>query len=177
MESLKEYLRPRELLLLLDNFEQVLEAGSYVAELLATCPRLKVLVTSRELLHLYEEHNFPVPPLDLPDPGRGYAPPLEQLVEYDAVRLFSRRALVVKPDFAVDATNAVALAEICVRLDGLPLAIELAAARVRHFLPQDMLARLEHHLPLLHRRRARPAGTPADHARYHRLELSIVGRC
>jgi predicted ATPase/DNA-binding CsgD family transcriptional regulator len=152
MESLKEYLRPRELLLLLDNFEQVLEAGPYVADLLATCPRLKVLVTSRELLHLYEEHNFPVPPLDLPDPRRLSVlrpPPLEQLIEYDAVRLFSRRALVVKPDFAIDATNAVAMAEICVRLDGLPLAIELAAARVQHFLPQEMLVRLEEHLPLL----------------------------
>ena len=151
IESLKEFLRSRELLLLLDNFEQVLEAGSYVADLLASCPRLKVLATSRELLHLYEEHNFPVPPLDLPDTGQFSGlrpPPLEQLVECDAVRLFSRRALVVKPDFAVDATNAVALAEICVRLDGLPLAIELAAARVQHFLPQDMLVRLERHLPL-----------------------------
>jgi len=157
IESLKEFLRPRELLLLLDNFEQVLEAGPYVADLLATCPRLKVLVTSRELLHLYEEHNFPVPPLGLPDigrlsvlPSRAQDPlPLEELIECEAVRLFSRRALVVKPDFAVDATNVVALAEICVRLDGLPLAIELAAARVQHFLPQEILVRLEHHLPLL----------------------------
>jgi len=147
IESLKEHLRPKKLLLLLDNFEQVLEAGPYVADLLESCPRLKVLVTSRELLHLYESYNFPVLPLALPDTGR--LPPLEQLIEYDALRLFSRRALLVKPDFAIDATNAAALVEICARLDGLPLAIELAAARVRHFLPQEMLARMEHLLPLL----------------------------
>jgi predicted ATPase/DNA-binding CsgD family transcriptional regulator len=147
MEILMEHLQGKQMLLLLDNFEQVLEAGSNVAELLAGCVRLKVLVTSRELLHLYEEQTFPVPPLDLPDLTR--LPLLEQLAECDAVHLFVRRALVVKPDFALDATNAAALAEICRRLDGLPLAIELAAARVRHFSLQEMLARMEHRLPLL----------------------------
>jgi predicted ATPase/DNA-binding CsgD family transcriptional regulator len=147
MKILLEHLQGMRMLLLLDNFEQVLEAGSNVAELLAACAHLKMLVTSRELLRLYEERSFPVPSLDLPDLTR--LPPLEQLAECDAVSLFVRRALIVKPDFAMDNTNAVALAEICQRLDGLPLAIELAAARLRHFSLQEMLARMGHRLPLL----------------------------
>jgi predicted ATPase/class 3 adenylate cyclase len=147
LESLKEYLRDKRLLLVLDNFEQVVEATPLVAELLAACPRLKVLVTSRSVLHLYGEHDFPVPPLALP--SRRPQPPLERLTQYEAVRLFIERAQAVKPDFAVTNENAPAVAEICHRLDGLPLAIELAAARSRLLPPSAMLARLERRLPLL----------------------------
>ena len=135
------------MLLLLDNFEQVVAAAPVVAELLVGCPKLKVLVTSREVLRLSGEHEFPVPPLALPDLQR--LPALEPLSQYAAVALFIQRALAVKPDFTVTNANAPAVAEICVRLDGLPLAIELAAARIRLLTPQAMLARLESRLQLL----------------------------
>src|SRR5688572_907376 len=147
IESLKSYLRDRDMLLVLDNFEQVVEAASTVAELLSYSPHLKVLTTSREVLHLYDEHSFPVPPLAFPEPK--HLPPLEQLTQYEAVRLFIQRALAVKPDFQVTNDNAPAVAEICVRVDGLPLALELAAARVRLLPPEAILTRLEHRLPLL----------------------------
>jgi predicted ATPase/DNA-binding CsgD family transcriptional regulator len=146
-ESLKSFLRDRVVLLVLDNFEQVAEASSIVSELLASSHSLKVLATSREVLHLYDEHTFPVPPLDLPEPN--HLPPLEQLTQYEAVRLFTRRAMAVKPDFQVTNDNAPAVAQICYRLDGLPLAIELAAAHVRLLSPEAMLTRLEHRLPML----------------------------
>jgi predicted ATPase/class 3 adenylate cyclase len=150
-DALKEHLGRKRLLLVLDNFEQVLDAAPAVANLLAACPQLKVLVTSRAVLRLSGEHDFAVPPLALPDPvrlphGGGLA---EGLRQYEAVRLFIERALAAKSDFAVTNENAPAVAEICVRLDGLPLAIELAAARVRVLSPQAMLARLHHRLPLL----------------------------
>ncbi|HEX9987316.1 MAG TPA: tetratricopeptide repeat protein [Chloroflexia bacterium] len=153
-EILKDYLRSKQILLVLDNFEQVVEAASTVAELLASSPRLKVLTTSREVLHLYNEHSFPVPPLAFPEPKqllglKSNSSPLEQLTQYEAVRLFIQRALAVKPDFQVTNDNAPAVAEICVRVDGLPLAIELAAARVRLLPPEAILSRLEHRLPLL----------------------------
>jgi predicted ATPase/DNA-binding CsgD family transcriptional regulator len=147
IESLKRYLRDREMLLVLDNFEHVLEAASTVGELLAASPQLKVLTTSREVLHLHEEHIFQVPPLDFPDPKHLLS--LERLTEYEAVRLFIQRARKAKPDFQVTLENALAVAGICNRLDGLPLAIELAAVRVRMLSPEAMLTRLEHGLPLL----------------------------
>ena len=147
LESLTAYLRPKHLLLLLDNFEQVVEAAPVVADLLATCPGLKVLVTSRAALHVRSEHEVPVSPLDLPTPAR--LPPLEELAQVPAVALFVERVREVKPDFALTADNAQAIAEICRRLDGLPLALELAAARSNMFLPEALLARLEHRLPLL----------------------------
>jgi predicted ATPase/class 3 adenylate cyclase/Tfp pilus assembly protein PilF len=146
-ESLKDYLGERRLLLLLDNFEQVLGAAPAVTELLAAAPGLKVLATSRAPLGLYGEHEFPVPPLTLPDPKR--PPPLERLTQYEAVGLFVERARAVKPDFAITNESAPAVAEICARLDGLPLAIELAAARVRLLSPQAMLTRLGNRLKLL----------------------------
>ncbi len=146
-QQLKEYLREKQLLLVLDNFEQVIDAAPLVTELLTIAPRLKVLVTSRETLHLYGETDFPVPPLSLPDPKR--LPPLEQLTRYEAVALFIERALAVKPAFAVTNENAPAIAEICYRLDGLPLAIELAAARARVLAPQRMLTELSHRLSFL----------------------------
>jgi predicted ATPase len=146
-ESLKAYLSDKQMLILLDNFEHVLEAAPQVAELLATCPRLKVLVTSRAVLHLRGEKEFPVRPLALPDPKR--LPPFETLSQYAAVALFIQRALDVKPEFAVTNANAPAVAEICARLDGLPLAIELAAAWIKLFPPQALLGRLESRLKLL----------------------------
>ncbi len=146
-ESLKDYLRDRMALLVLDNFEQVLDAGPLVAELLSAAPKLQVLVTSRAVLHLYGEHAFPVPPLALPP--RGPRPSAELVAESEAVRLFVDRARAAKPDFAVTADNAAAVAEICHRLDGLPLAIELAAARIRLLPPAALLERLERRLPLL----------------------------
>jgi hypothetical protein len=146
LDALKDYVRDRRLLLLLDNFEQVLEAAWVVGELLAASPGLLLLVTSRARLTLYGEHEFPVPPLAIPDPERPLA--IAALSQYAAVALFIQRATAVRPSFAVTSENAPAVAEICARLDGLPLAIELAAARVRVLTPQAMLARLEHRLPL-----------------------------
>jgi predicted ATPase len=148
-EALKYYLRGKELLLLLDNFEQVLEASPLVGELVAACPRLKVLVTSRTVLHLYGEHEYAVPPLSLPDPKR--LPDLAALSQYEAVRLFIERAQAARADFEVTNENAPAVAEICARLDGLPLAIELAAARIKLLSPQAMLPRLGNRLKLLAR--------------------------
>ncbi len=146
-ESLKAYLRSRQALLLLDNFEQVLDAGPLIAALLAAAPHVKVLVTSREVLHLYGEHEYEVPPLSMPD--LRHLPPIERLTQYEAVRLFIERAQAVRSDFAVTVENAPAIAEICVRLDGLPLAIELAAARSKLFPPKALLARLDQRLALL----------------------------
>jgi predicted ATPase/class 3 adenylate cyclase/Tfp pilus assembly protein PilF len=146
-ESFKDYLSERRLLLLLDNFEQVLEAAPTVTELLAVAPGLKVLATSRTSLRLYGEHVYPVPPLSLPD--LKLQPPLERLTQYEAVGLFVERAQAVKPDFKVTNESAPAVAEICVRLDGLPLAIELAAARITMLPPKAMLQRLTSRLKLL----------------------------
>jgi predicted ATPase/class 3 adenylate cyclase len=146
-ESLKDYLRERRLLLLLDNFEQVLVAAPAVSELLSAAAGLKVLATSRAPLGLYGEHEFPVPPLDMPDLKS--PPTLERLTQYEAVGLFVERARAVRPDFAITNESAPAVAEICVRLDGLPLAIELAAARIRMLPPKALLARLGNRLKLL----------------------------
>ena len=149
LDQLKAALREKQVLLLLDNFEQVVSAATQVADLLGACPRLKVLVTSREALHVRAEHEFPVPTLALPDPK--HLPDLAALSQYEAVALFIERAQAVKPDFQVTNANAPAVAEICTRLDGLPLAIELAAARSKLFPPQALLTRLEQRLPLLTR--------------------------
>jgi len=146
-EQLQDYLREKQMLLVLDNFEQVIDAAPRITDLLTAAPRLKVLVTSREVLRLSGETDYPVPPLSLPDPKR--LPPLERFTQYEAVALFIERALAVKPAFAVTNENAPAVAEICHRLDGLPLAIELAAARVRVLPPQRMLVELSHRLSFL----------------------------
>ncbi len=147
LERLKDYLRAQHLLLLLDNFEQVVAAAPAVAGLLAAAPYLKVLVTSRAVLHLSGEQEYPVPPLSLPD--RPQRSSVETLAQCEAVALFVVRAQAAKPDFQLMPANAAAVAEICVRLDGLPLAIELAAARSKVLPPQTLLARLEQRLPLL----------------------------
>jgi predicted ATPase/class 3 adenylate cyclase len=146
-ERLRSVLATKELLLVLDNVEHLVEAAPAVGELLETSSRLKVLATSRVPLHLRAEREYPVLPLGLP--RRRPPPSVEQLTQYEAVRLFIDRAQAVNPDFTVDNANAPAVAEICHRLDGLPLAIELAAARVRMLPPQAMLARLEQRLPFL----------------------------
>jgi len=148
LDELKEYLRAQMVLLVLDNFEQVTIAASTVMELLHGCPQLKVLVTSREALHMRGEHVFPVPPLASPKSDLKQRS-IEQLTQYEAVRLFIERAQAVKPDFEVTNENAPAVAEICFRLDGLPLAIELATARIRLFSPQALLDRIGNRLKLL----------------------------
>jgi predicted ATPase/DNA-binding CsgD family transcriptional regulator len=147
MVTLRDFLRPKELLLLLDNFEQVAAAASVVTELIGAAPGLKVMVTSRAVLHLYGEHEFPVPSMALPD--RRAAPTAAYLASFEATHLFMDRARAARPDLAVDDESAAAVAEICHRLDGLPLAIELAAARIRVLPPRAMLQRMERTLPLL----------------------------
>jgi predicted ATPase/class 3 adenylate cyclase len=148
LEDLKAQLNEKKMLLLLDNFEQVTAAATQVADLLRDCPNLKLLVTSREALRVRGEYVFPVPPLALPKFDLKH-PSIEQLTQYEAVRLFIERAQAVKPDFLVTNENAPYVAEICWRLDGLPLAIELAAARVRLFSPQALQERLGSRLKLL----------------------------
>ena len=147
LDQLKASLREKQVLLLLDNFEQVASAATQIADLLGTCPHLNVLVTSREALHVRAEQEFPVPALALPDPK--HLPDLAMLSQYEAVAIFIERTQAVQPDFQVTNATAPAVAEICVRLDGLPLAIELAAARIKLFPPQALLTRLEQRLPLL----------------------------
>ena len=147
LDSIAAYLRNKQMLLLLDNFEQVAAAAPQVSGLLASCPGLKILVTSRVPLGVRGEREYPVPPLSLPDLRQ--LPPLERLAQYEAVRLFVERATAVRPDFRLTAADTRAVAEICIRLDGLPLAIELAAARVRLLPPPLLLARLSRRLSLL----------------------------
>jgi predicted ATPase/class 3 adenylate cyclase len=147
IEALTEYLQDKRLLLVLDNFEQVLDAAPGVGELLTGSQKLTVLATSREALGLHGEKEYPVPPLGLPDLEN--LPSTEALSQFEAVALFIDRATSVKPGFEVTNENAPAIAEICARLDGLPLAIELAAARVKVLAPAAILKRLGHSLSLL----------------------------
>jgi len=146
-EQVQAALRERHLLLLLDNFEQVLQGAPQLASLLASCPRLRLLVTSRAALHLSGEYEFPVSPLVVPDLTQPISP--ETLAQQAAVRLFVLRTQAIQPAFGVTPANARAIAEICVHLDGLPLAIELAAARSKLLPPQALLKRLSHRLEVL----------------------------
>jgi predicted ATPase/class 3 adenylate cyclase len=146
-EALENTLRDQEKLIVLDNFEQILGAAPLVTELLNASPRLKVLVTSRAGLHLSGEQEFPVPPLRMPDHANRL--PAARFTEFEAVALFAQRAAAVAPDFAITDENAVVVADICARLDGLPLAIELAASRIKLLSPPAMLDRLQHRLALL----------------------------
>jgi len=146
-ELLKEYLANRELLLLLDNFEQVTTAAPLLNELLVAAPRLKLLVTSRVRLNLYREQEFDVPPLAVPNLSR--LPSVEVLAQSPAIALFVARAKAIKPDFGLTPENAPLVAEVCARLDGLPLAIELAAARIKALSPSALLKALSHRLTLL----------------------------
>ncbi len=147
LDRLADQLAGKQVLLVLDNFEQVSDAAPQIGELLTRLPEARVLATSRSPLHVYGEQEFPVPPLALPDPSQ--LPDLETLSQFASVALFIERAMAVRPGFAVDPSNAPSIAEICVRLDGLPLAIELAAARVRVLTPQAILSRLGDQLGLL----------------------------
>src|SRR6266516_4230218 len=146
-DLLQIYLQDKQMLLVLDNFEQVLTAAPKLAELLSTCSHLKILVTSRAVLHIRGEHEFLVPPLALPDLTS--LPESESLLQYAAVALFLHCARAARPDFQVTPANTRTIAEICVRLDGLPLAIELAAARSKLLPPQALLTRLGHRLQVL----------------------------
>ncbi len=148
--DLKEHMRYSHspaTLLVLDNFEQVSSAAGMVAELLEASAGIKILVTTRARLHVYGEHEFPVPPLALPD--LALLPDVERLSQAPAVALFLQRATALKPDFRLTQENLHAVAEICARVDGLPLAIELAAARIKLLPPAAMLARLQSRLQVL----------------------------
>src|SRR6266699_3296558 len=149
LDLLKSSLQNKHLLLLLDNFEQIIAAAPVLADLLEVCPQLKLLVTSREVLRLRGEREFVVQPLPVPDPKQ--SADSETLSHYASVALFTQHAQAVNPDFQVTETNAHTIAAICIRLDGLPLALELAAARLNLLSPQALLARLEHRLQVLTR--------------------------
>jgi predicted ATPase/class 3 adenylate cyclase len=149
LDELARELRDQHLLLILDNFEQVTASATTAAKLLVDCPRLKLLVTSREALHVRGEHLFAVPPLSLPSPARRQASG-EQLARYEAIQLFVERAREVEPEFRLTDDNAASVVEICQRLDGLPLAIELATARINVFSPEALRDRLTSRLGLLH---------------------------
>jgi predicted ATPase/DNA-binding CsgD family transcriptional regulator len=165
-QALRSVLRERDLLLVLDNFEHLLDGASLVSDLLATCPRLTVLATSRIRLGLSGEHIVPVEPLEAPDPTD--LPALETVAAASGVRLFGERARAVHPAFALTDRNAAAIATICQRLDGLPLAIELAAARSNVLSPEALAARLEHRLELL-------TGGPRDAPECHRAMRAAIG--
>lgn len=140
LEILKHSLASRHLLLLLDNFEHLPGAAPQVSELLAAAPQLSVLATSRERLHLYGEHEYPVRPLALPDPHSKESP--ERLLAYDSVNLFLQRARAIRPGFNLTDANMESLAQVCIRLDGLPLALELAASQLKIYPPAALASRL-----------------------------------
>ena len=147
LDNLKCGLRDQQALLVLDNFEQVLSAAMPLAELLTETTHLKVIVTSRTALHLSSEYEYLLSPLVLPE--LNHLPPLAELAQFPSVAMFVARAQAVKPDFALTHSNAQVVAQVCYRLDGLPLAIELAAARTKVLPPQALLTRLTHPLTLL----------------------------
>src|SRR5262249_55092096 len=141
-ETLIGFLRDRLTLIILDNCEHLIDACARLADsLLRACPGLRVLATSREALGIAGEVTWRGPPLSLPDPGQ--LPPVDDLAGYEAVRLFTERANAVQPGFALTPQNTPAVAQVCHRLDGMPLAIELAAARVRVMSPAEIAARLD----------------------------------
>ena len=166
LDTLRDHVRDREMLLIVDNFEQVLDASSVVADLLGAAPRIRILVTSREPLHIMGEQEFTVPPMDVPDIGQLAAP--EELMNYEGVALFVQRARAVDPGFRLTEANAPTVAELCLRLDGLPLAIELAASRVKLLSPQAILERLENRLKLL-------TGGPVDLPARQRALREAIG--
>ena len=146
MESVKEYLQDKHLLLLLDNFEQVVAAGGVLAELLTAAPHSKALITSRASLNLHGEHTFPVAPLQVPSQQ---GTPFQSVSDVNSIQLFVERAQAVRPQFHLTEENALFVTQIVRRLDGLPLAIELAAARLKLLSPQILLDRLDDRLDLL----------------------------
>jgi predicted ATPase/DNA-binding CsgD family transcriptional regulator len=146
-EQLKHWLTNKHLLLILDNFEQVIAAAPLMEDLLVACPLLKIVITSREVLHLQAEYEYPVSPLALPDLKQ--LPTIDEIPQYTAIALFIQRAQVALHTFQITPSNVRAVAEICTQLDGLPLAIELAAARVKLLPPYDLLARLSQRFEIL----------------------------
>jgi predicted ATPase/DNA-binding CsgD family transcriptional regulator len=165
LDLLKDYLQDKNLLLVLDNFEQVVAAAPVLTELLETCPTLKLLITSREPLRVRGEQEFALSPLAFPE--LKHLPSSDVLARYGAVALFIWRAQAVKPDFQLTDDNASSIAAICTRLDGLPLALELAAARLKHLSVPGLLARLEHRLQVL------TQGPRDVHARQQTLRNTI----
>jgi predicted ATPase len=147
VEQLVRALATRQLLLTLDNLEHLLASVPQLAQLLSGCPNLTILATSREVLRVRGERELAIAPLALPDPSAALSP--VAALEHEAVALFTQRAQAALPDFELTAENAPAVVQICQRLDGLPLAIELAAARVKLLPPHGLLARLDHRLTLL----------------------------
>jgi predicted ATPase len=147
LQNLQAHIQKKSMLLVLDNFEQVVAAAPLVSDLLTACPHLRILVTSREVLHVRGEQEFPLPALGVPD--QTPLPPLDELIQIEAIKLFVQRAQAVKPGFGLSNTNAAAVVEICNQLEGLPLAIELAAAYCKFLSPQDILARLVDRLGFL----------------------------
>ena len=162
-EGVIEHLRERRMLLVLDNFEQILSAAPFVGDLLAAAPRLWILATSRAPLRLAAEREYPVPPFEIPSADL----PFEALVQTDAVRLFTARAQAVDPEFALDTSSAPEVARVCRQLDGLPLAIELAAARAKLLAPGEILERLEREPNML------PSGPRDAPARQQTLAATI----
>lgn len=156
--SLKSFLHEKHMLLLLDNFEQIITAAPLLSELLFTCSQVKMLVTSRAVLRIQGEYEFVVSPLLLPD--LNHLPAIEDLARWPVITLFMQRAQAVKPGFQMTKANAHDITAICARLDGLPLAIELAAARIKLLPPRALLLRLEHRLQILTSGRA---DMPARH--------------
>ncbi|HET6316620.1 MAG TPA: tetratricopeptide repeat protein, partial [Chloroflexota bacterium] len=189
IETLKDHLANKRVLLLLDNFEQVIPAAPCLADLLRACPELKLLVTSRSALQLRWEHELAVEPLAIPDLTQGLTP--ETLSRVASVALFLNRTQRVDPEFQLDERNARTVAEICIRLDGLPLAIELAAARTRVLPPSALLSRLGRRLAILNngpqdqppRQRTLRAAldwsyellSPAEQALFRRLSVFVGG--
>ncbi len=165
LDGIRAFFRDRNALLILDNFEQILAAAPQVGEILNGAPDLTIMVTSRAPLRISGEQEFPVPPLNIPPPDR--SPDLEALAAYDAVALFVARARAADPDFQLSMENASPVARITARVDGLPLAIELAAARVKLLTPQDLLSRLERRLNLL-------TAAPADTSDRHRAMRDAI---
>ena len=165
LERLKQELRQKRMLLLLDNFEQVVDAAIEVADLIAACPQLKLVVTSRTVLRIRAEREFVVPPLSLPGPAQ--VPDIAALSHYEAIALFVQRAQAVRPDFRLTALNAPTVVAIAARLDGLPLAIELAAARMKLLSPEALLARLSQRLHVL-------TGGPRDVAARHQTLSNTI---
>jgi len=163
-DSIIDHLRGKRCLLLLDNFEQIIAAAPVVSELISGVPGLDVLVTSREILHLYGEQEYPVPPLTVPDQDGLMA----GLSEYESVTLFVRHAQLSNPNFRLTEENARDVAEICIRLDGLPLAIELAAARSKTFPPKTLLSLLDNSLEML-------SGGSRDLAIRHQTLRAAIG--
>jgi predicted ATPase/class 3 adenylate cyclase len=167
LDGVKEHLRDRELLQVVDNFEQVAEAGTVIEELLLAAPGLRTMVTSRVVLALRGEQEYAVPPLHVPDPGR-LPRDLSALGAVEAVRLFCERALAASPRFTLTEQNAPVVAEIAARLDGLPLAIELAATRTKVLTPEQILSRLKRRLSIL------TSGSPTLPERQRTLRATIA---